>query len=206
MDERQRIDKQLNDLQLAWMNGRMAGSEHRRRYSALMEQKLKLDPPPAVLKPEQMDLGEKTATLSFGGQTFMVRTSGVMGQGQWAMVNDMASAMDPEVLARLRSRIAEQAKTLANDWLGGWDMGAIRGPMGVNAAERIWAERNGVIVCECDNADCFNVLTITKAEYLHASGDEGWYRVTSPACAHGILGARLMERQPHYHVWAKMGY
>ena len=72
------------------------------------------------------------------------------------------------------------------------------------AAARIWAERAGVIVCECDNPDCFEIISINQEEYLHACGP-GYWRLTAPGCGYGCQGYRLETRGGRWWVWAKNG-
>lgn len=42
---------------------------------------------------------------------------------------------------------------------------AFMGPSGVNAAERLWQEYNGIVLCECDNPDCQVEIDLTHDEY-----------------------------------------
>lgn len=78
------------------------------------------------------------------------------------------------------------------------------GQYGSGAAEIVWNEYGGVILCECDSVDCDSRVEVTHEEYLHASGHGGYYRVTHPDCSYGVLGAYLVERGKNYHVWTKM--
>lgn len=84
------------------------------------------------------------------------------------------------------------------------DRAVITGPLGNNAAEMLWRDYSGVVLCECDDADCAAVLEISHDEYIHASGSGGYYRITAPTCAHGVLGASLITREPRWHVWTKV--
>lgn len=81
---------------------------------------------------------------------------------------------------------------------------SVTGPSGVNAASVLWDEYGGIVLCECDDADCDAQIEMSREEYMHASGYGGYYRVTSSGCSHGVLGAYLVERGKGYNVWTKM--
>ncbi len=99
----------------------------------------------------------------------------------------------------------DQIKTAMEQELG--SKGIFReyvGQYGSGAADVIWKEYGGIVLCECDDPNCDAQIDITHDEYLHASGNGGYYRVTSSGCSYGVLGAYLVERGKNYHVWTKM--
>lgn len=79
----------------------------------------------------------------------------------------------------------------------------MRQPQITTAAELLWQRYGGVVLCECDDADCDREIAITHDQYIRASGREGFYRLTHSDCHVGVLGYILLERTAHYWVWSR---
>lgn len=93
--------------------------------------------------------------------------------------------------------LSAEEQTLFERWAASMEM------FNTQAAARIWEERGGIVVCECDDPDCFAVIEMTRDEYLHASGPRGFWRVTAAGCACGVVGYKLEARNSRYLSWSK---
>ena len=117
----------------------------------------------------------------------------------------------PEITTRLtkddfermnRRLYEENARQYLGEFPRMWRAG--QEPPDNSAARRIWKEREGIIVCECDDTDnCFRIINISEKDYYEASGTGGFYRLTHPDCNVGVVNYVLATRTSHWLIWTK---
>lgn len=186
-DERRRITRDLQRLDMARMRGGLRQSEYERLRSVLMRQMNELND--GELDVQIARPGEKPRTVKTVSFSFDMNAVRGAELTMSEFRKTVAKLMEQQVLGLYsvdRARKADETVYLEPP-----------------APTMIWEEFGGVIVCECDNADCFERITISREDYFKASGRGGYARLTSPNCAYGILGARLIDRAAHWLVWTK---
>jgi hypothetical protein len=201
--------RRLSDLELQKMRG-MKQSDYKRLRSSVQKQINELGPAEpgtrSVTDPDARNgifVPDEFSKAIFA--QFKTRsTDKTFKIPRWPTISGIAVDWTAEVSEAYKKTIQEYFKGAANGNYYVDTQPATRFSMAGSAAEKVWKDYNGVILCECDNSDdCDRIIPIDHDAYIKACGVEGYYRITSADCPYGCLGYMLSGNDKHWKVWSK---
>lgn len=209
--------RRRNDLYLRYMQGGMKESEYRRQRSKLDALISAIGPSVPASEGGILVLSRISETIfeQYGGSPgFYIRNEASDKTEKTIKSWPIIAGISVDWKTQLDKIVSEEYKRVITSYFGGisvddkvlaeaYAQGAPRLMSVGSAAERIWKDHSGVILCECDNADCDKIIPIDHDAYIKACGVEGYYRITAEDCPHGCLNYYLSASDGHWKVWSK---
>lgn len=179
------VVRDINQLNLQYMNGSLSRREYERRRSVL-DAEWKIPATPNVYTGVDYANGLVTSINVVADSSGRIYASDSTKKINWT------KEMNEFDWEQLRKEYLSNA------------LGRYSGSLSAYSqlAKSVWDECEGVVLCECESMDCLRRIDITKEEYIQASSP-GNACLTHPECSYGIVNSRLIHRTPKWNIWRK---